>query len=401
LHGFLDLSALKWSYYDQKRNSSSGVDGQTWQDYGKGLDQRLNLLLSSFQEGTYRAPAVKRVYIPKTDGSKRPIGIPTIEDKVLQRGVQGILEPVYEEIFKAFSFGFRPKRSQHGALSYLHNEIRNQGIRYIIDADIQNFFGTMVHAHLRSFLDHRIKDGVIRRMINKWLKAGILECGQLSYPTEGSPQGGVISPLLSNIYLHYVLDEWFSNDIQHRLIGKSMIVRYADDFILGFQSEKDAQRVLETLYKRFSKYGLTLHPTKTKLIDLKGKGKETPHSFTFLGFTHYLGISRKGNRILKRKTDKKKLKTSLGKIGTWIKDNRHQDQKDLISAVNTKLRGYYQYYGIRHNIEGLKKYYYNVSRLLMKWLNRRGSRPKSWEYYQQLLNKWCPLLQPRIYHSHV
>ena len=399
LHGFIDESVLIASYMNLNKTSSSGVDGETWESYGKELLSNLKVLLERFRTGKYNAPNIRRVYIDKEGGKKRALGIPTIEDKVLQSAVNMVLEPIYEEEFKNFSYGFRKGHSQHQAIDYLFKEVSFGKIGYLIDADITNFFGELNHGQLRKFLDHRIKDGVIRKMIDKWLKAGIVENGELTYPKEGSPQGSVISPLLSNIYLHYVLDTWFNEMIQPRLRGRSMIVRFADDFVLGFKSLNDAKRVLSVLKKRLNKYGLDLHSEKTKLIDLENKEAGMKRSFDFLGFTHYQGRSNKGYKVLKRKTSHKKLSKSIHEIGKWIKLNRHKKLKDLIGELNVKLRGYYNYYGITFNYVGLQRYYSVVCMLLRKWLNRRGGKKHNWDYYNKLLVEWCPVLKPKVYNS--
>jgi group II intron reverse transcriptase/maturase len=340
------------------------------------------------------------VYISKGDGGQRPLGINTVEDKVLQGGVRKVLEPIYEGDFKDFSFGFRPGRSTHQAIEYMYKEVINKGLRYIIDADLTNYFGSISHCLLRDFIARRVKDGVIRKMIDKWLKAGILEDGQVSYPEDGTPQGGTISPLLSNIYLHYVLDEWFSEQIQPMLKGRSFIVRYADDFILGFSDKQDVDRVMEVLPKRFGKYQLSLHPDKTKVVDLECESGDGDRSFDFLGFTHYKGLSRKGYPVLKRRTSSKKLTRAIDKAEEWIKSNRHRNLKELITDLNVKLRGHYSYYGITFNSKGIHCYFEQVIRRLQKWLNRRGGKRKwIWAKFHTLITEWLPLVRPKIYHS--
>lgn len=402
LHHYIDVAMLQESYKELNKHSAKGVDGVTWQQYGDNLEERLPGLLEEFKAGRYRAPAIRRVYIPKDKHSKRPLGIPTIEDKVLQASVVRVIEPVYEKEFKDFSYGFRPGRSQHQAIDRMFREVSFEGMHYIIDADIKNYFGNIDHGILRGFLDQRIKDGVIRKMIDKWLKAGVMESGNLSYPNEGTPQGGVISPILSNIYLHYVLDEWFSEQIQPLLIGKSFIIRFADDFIIGFSNQSDAQRVMEVLPKRFAKHKLTLHPEKTKLIDLNSKRDESERSFDFLGFTHYLGASRKGNIVLKRKTSSKKLTGAITRIDEFIKVNRHKKLGELITAINVKLRGHYLYYGITFNYRGITLYYEEVKRALYKWIRRRGGKKRwNWETFVLLIETWCPVMKPKILKSYV
>lgn len=397
---FIDEAMLRKSYHSLNKNSSPGIDGKYWHNYSLESEFRIPELLSEFKSGKYRAPSIRRVYIDKGKTGKRPLGIPTIEDKILQESVRRVLAPIYEEDFKDFSFGFRKGYSAHQAIEYMFREVSFNGLHYIIDADIKNYFGSISHSVLREFLDLRVKDGVIRRTINKWLKAGILEDKQLQYPKEGTPQGGLVSPLLSNIYLHYVLDEWFAEQIQPLLKGRSFIVRYADDFVLGFDNSHDAKRVMEVLLKRFEKYNLELHPDKTKLIDLRSKRGEGERSFDFLGFTHFLGASRKGKMILKRKTSSKKLSMSLQKVHDWIKINRHRKLKDLIFELNLKLRGHYNYYGITFNSRRIKGFYHQVRRILQRWLNRRGGRSVwNWERYNRLVTEWIPLLKPSIYHS--
>ncbi len=401
LHQFIDEALLERSYRQLNKQSASGVDGESWYEFGKGARERIPELLNKFRAGKYKAPKIRRAYIPKGDGSQRPLGIPTIEDKVLQAGVRAVLEPIYEEDFKDFSYGFRPGRSTHQAIKYLYEKVSYRGVRYIIDADLRNYFGSISHGLLREFLARRVNDGVVRKMIDKWMKAGILEDGQVSYPKEGTPQGGIISPLLSNIYLHYVLDEWFSEQIQPLLKGDSFIVRYADDFILGFANKQDARRVMEVLPKRFGKYKLSLHADKTRLIDLDCERGEGDRSFDFLGFTHYKGKSRKGKLVLKRKTSKKKFTKAITQTADWIKHNRHRRIKDLITELNVKMRGHFAYYGITFNSKGIYSFYEQVKRILYKWLNRRGGKPKwKWENFVSLIMKWLPLERPRIYHSY-
>ncbi len=402
LHHFIDASLLRESYEKLNKKSASGIDGKTWRQYGFEFPERLESLLAEFKSGRYRAPSLRRVYIPKDKHGQRPIDIATTEDKVLQASVRKVTEPIYEEDFKPFSYGFRPGCSQHQAVNYMSGQVSSQMMHYIIDAYIKNYFGSINHGILREFLDKRVKDGVVRRMIDKWLKAGIMEVGNISYPEQGTQQGSVISPLLSNIYLHYVLDEWFSEQIQPLLKGKSFIVRWADDFVLGFTDKSDAERVMEVLPKRFAKYELLLHPEKTKLIDLNSKRGGSGRSFDFLGFTHYLSKSRKGNKVLKRKTSSKRLTRAIVKISRFISLNRHMKLRELISALNIKLLGHYSYYGITFNFNGIINFYEMVKHRLFKWLNRRGGKPAwIWDNFILLVEKWCPLMRPFIVHSFV
>lgn len=401
LSQFIDEEALEDCFMGLNKQSASGVDGQTWKDYNSnGRKEKIAHLLSAFKSGTYRAPHIRRVYIPKGDGKQRPLGVPTMEDKILQTAVSKVLTPVYEQIFSKGSYGFRPGRSQHQALEELFREVSFKGKRYIIDADMQDYFGSINHERLREFLDRKIKDGVIRKMIDKWLKAGILEEGQVAYPTEGTPQGGSLSPLLSNIYLHYVLDEWFEQEVQPRLKGQSFIIRFADDFLLGFTDKEDALRVMEVLPKRMAKYGLSLHPEKTKLISLNEQ-EQDKQTFDFLGFTHYMGKSLKGNWILKRQTSRKKFKASLSRMKEWIKENRQGQLEGIVAELNRKLRGYYGYYGITFNSRQLARYFDQVEQMLFKWKNRCGGKHLTWQQFRLRVRVWSPLLRPKVYHSYL
>lgn len=405
LHSFIHCAMLDESLGMLNEKSAPGVDGQTWQQYCKNSKESIPELYRAFKSGQYKAPHIRRAYIPKGENKLRPLGLPTVEDKVLQTAVTRVLTPVYEEVFLNCSYGYRQGKSAHKALEDLFHAVSFKDMRYIIDADIQDYFGSIDHQCLREFLDLRIKDGVIRKQIDKWLKAGVMEGSQVSYPDAGTPQGGTISPLLSNIYLHYVLDEWFTDQIRPRLKGKSCLIRYADDFVMCFTDKSDAYRVLEVLKKRMEKYGLTLQPDKTRLIELEeGKGRENK-TFDFLGFTHYMSKSLKGRPILKRKTSSKKLKMALTKMNLWLKANRNMDAKALIYKMNLKLKGYYGYYGITFNsrsrLRTRSTYYQSVIRMLFKHLNRRGGRRWNWQVYSKLVNEYYPILRPRIYHSYL
>jgi len=353
----IDLAWLYEAFRQTRKDGAAGIDEVTAAEYAEGLDSNLRSLLERFKSGSYYAPPVRRVQIPKGDGGKtRPIGIPTFEDKVLQRAVLMVLEAVYEQDFYDFSYGFRPERSAHQALDSLWNRLMGVNGGWVLEADISSFFDTLDHKILRSFLDQRVRDGVIRKMIDKWLRAGVLEDGQLRRAGGGTPQGGVISPLLANIYLHEVLDCWFVEQVQPRMRGPAFLIRYADDFVMVFADESDARRVMEVLPKRFAKYGLTLHPEKTRLIDYqrpsgtrRGEGGGKPPTFDFLGFTHYWGRSRKGHPVIQRKTARIRFARSLKRVATWCKRNRHlpiADQHRYLSAV---LLGHFSYYGLTGN----------------------------------------------------
>ena len=304
LNHYLDGEWLKAAYGRVKPDSAPGIDGQSWADYGRDLEKNLKSLLARAKNGSYVAPLVKRVHLPKPEGKEtRPIGMPTIENKVLERAVVLLLEPIYEPDFKYFSYGLRPKRSAHEALACIWSQCMRQRIKWILDVDVRKCFDTIKHEILGALLDLRVRDGVLRRLIGKWLKAGVLDRGEVTYPTQGTPQGGVISPLLANLYRHYVLDCWYRESVQPRMKGRTFLVRFADDFILGFEYQEDAEKVYRALFQRFEKYGLRLHEQKTRLVPFgcptdtnppTDTDRPAPGTFDFLGFTHYWGKSRKG-----------------------------------------------------------------------------------------------------------
>lgn len=407
----MDLDWLREAYRRTRKDAAVGVDGQTAADYEPNLEANLQSLLDRAKAGTYTAPPVKRVYIPKpgTPPQTRPIGIPTLEDKILQRAVAMLLEPIYEQDFCDSSYGFRPDRSAHQALQTFWQQAMDQQGGYIVEVDIQHFFDTLDWTHLRTFLQQRIRDGVVLRLIGKWLHAGVLEEGQLHFPEAGSPQGGVISPLLSNVYLHYVLDEWFEQQIKPRLKGAAYLIRYADDAVLGFAREDDARRVLAVLPKRFGKYGLTLHPDKTRLIPFQrppvgttGKSGGPSHqerSFDLLGFTHYWGRSRKGTWVIKRQTASHRLSRALHRIAQWCRRNRHRPIPEQHHILSQKLRGHYAYYGITGNGSALAGFHHQVTEIWRKWLSRRHQgKPIPWERFKRLLVRY-PLPPARVVHS--
>ncbi|MBS3779649.1 MAG: group II intron reverse transcriptase/maturase, partial [Desulfovermiculus sp.] len=383
----IDVAMLYEAHRKTRRDSAVGLDKQTKYEYESNLESNLESLLNRFKSGTYKAPPVKRAYIPKNDGKeRRPIGIPTYEDKVLQRAIAMVLEAVYEQDFLPSSYGFRPERSAHNALEDIWKGTMDMGGSYVVEVDIRKFFDTLRHSDLRAILDQRVRDGVVRRAIDKWLKAGVLEEGMFYRPEDGTPQGGVISPLLANIYLHEVLDKWFEYEVKPRLRGRGFLVRYADDFVLAFSVEQDAREVYLGLHKRFAQFGLKLHPEKTRVLDFKRPGKGNPEFFDFLAFRHYWAKSRKGHWVVKRKTAKSRLARALVRMNVWCRSNRHESLKYQHLRLCQKLTGYFAYFGITGNSKSIGKYYYQVKVLWRKWLNRRSQRSRmDWGKFNKLL----------------
>ncbi len=397
----IDVEFLHAAYQRARKDGATGVDGQTAKEYGAALESNLELLLGRFKSGAYYAPPVRRVFIPKADGTSRPIGIPTFEDKVLQRAVVMVLGAVYEQDFLDCSYGFRPNRSAHQAVQTLWKQTMDVGGGWVLEIDIRHFFDSVDHGHLRAILEQRVRDGVIRRMIDKWLKAGVLHAGALSYPDEGTPQGGVVSPLLANVFLHEVLDVWFEQEVRPRLEGSAGLIRYADDAVMIFRHEHDARRVMAVLAKRFAKYGLTLHPEKTRLMDFRrpvgndGDGG----SFDFLGFTHFWGRSRKGKWVVQRRTARGRFGRSLKRVTEWCRRNRHASIHAQHAGLVRRVKGHYNYFGITGNARSLERFLFEVERVWRKWLDRRSSRSyMTWHRFALLLQRYR-LPPPRVVQS--
>lgn len=400
----IDIEWLREAYRRTRKDGAAGIDGQTAHEYAAKLDENLARLLTRAKSGDgYRAPPVRRVHIPKGDGSKtRPIGIPTFEDKVLQRAVVMVLEAVYEQEFHDCSYGFRPRRSAHQALEALRSQAMMMGGGWVLEADIESFFDSVDHAKLREILSQRVRDGVLLRLVGKWLKAGVMESGNVHHPDSGTPQGGVVSPLLANVYLHEVLDEWFEHEVKPRLSGRTTLVRYADDFVMLFAREDDARRVLDVLAKRFAKYGLRLHPEKTRLLKFHRPSSpvdaQKPGSFDLLGFTHFWAKSRMGKWVLKRKTMTTRFSRALRNISAWCRAYRHRKIAEQHAALCRKLRGHYAYFGITGNARALATLRYWTIHIWRKWLGRRSNRPWPWKKMLRLLEAF-PLPLPRAIHS--
>lgn len=397
----MDHDWLKEAYQRTRKDGAVGVDGVNADEYEQDLEGNLQRLLERVKSGTYRAPPVRRVHIPKGGSTTetRPIGIPTLEDKVLQRAVVMLLEPIYERDFLDCSHGFRTGRSAHQALEFFRNQLMNCRGGWVFEVDIRKFFDTLDHGHLRTFLRLRVRDGVLLRLIDKWLKAGVMEDGSVSYPDAGSPQGGVISPLFSNVFLHYVLDLWFEQDVKPRLCKRAFLIRYADDVVIGFCDLRDAQRVMEVLPKRFGKYGLSVHPTKTKLVpfsppssktkDDKGPEDDRPGTFDLLGFTHYWARSLRGYWVIKLKTAASRFSRAVRSMDVWCRDNRHLSISEQQQKLNEKLRGHYAYYGVTGNSGALSRFLWEVERRWRKWLYRRSrTRSMNWARFLRVLQRY-------------
>lgn len=404
----IDIEWLHEAYRRTRKDGAVGVDGQTAEEYAANLEGNLRSLLDRAKSGDlYRAPPVRRVHIPKGDGSKtRAIGIPTFEDKVLQRVVAMLLEAIYEQDFYACSYGFRPGRSAHDALRALREPLMEMNGGWVLEADIEAFFDSVDKNQLQEILQRRVRDGVLLRLIGKWLNAGVMEEGQVYRPDAGTPQGGVISPLLANIYLHEVLDEWFARQVKPRLQGRAQLVRYADDFVIAFELEEDARRVMDVLPKRFGKYGLRLHPEKTRLVrfsrpsrNAPAKGEAAgPGSFDLLGFTHYWRRSRQGNWVVYRKTASSRLSRALRATSLWLRRSRHEPISEQHRVLVLKLRGHYNYYGIIGNFAAMDSFRSWARMLWCKWLSRRSRASRGPGAMSVLLDVY-PLPRPRIAHA--
>ncbi len=397
----IDTEWLEEAWRQTRKDGATGIDGQTADEYAQDLEGNLARLLDRVKSGLYRAPPVRRTYIPKADGKMRPLGIPTIEDKALQRAFKMLLEPVYEQVFLPYSYGFRPGRSAHQALEQLRDHLMGLRGGWVLDVDIRAFFDSVDHGVLRELLQQRVRDGVVVRQIGKWLNAGVMEDGAVTRPDLGTPQGGVISPLLANIYLHYAVDAWFAADVLPRLRGRAHLVRYADDFVMVFQHEDDARKVMEVLPRRLARFGLEVSPEKTRLVRF-GRPSEDgppPDSFDFLGFTLYWGESRKGSQVVRWKTSKKRLARTLRNFWEYCRNSRHNPIEEQHAALSQKLRGHYQYFGLTMNMRALDQVYDRIKAIWRYWLDRRSQRAHmTWDRFKRMLEK-APLPKPQVVHS--
>lgn len=400
----IDVEFLKEAYRRTRKDGAAGVDGVTAKEYAENLDESLRDLHERLRSGRYEAPPVKRAWLEKDDGGERPIGMPGFEDKIAQRAVAMILGAVYEQDFESFSHGFREGHSQHQALSELREKCREIDVAWMVDADVAGFFDNLDRGLMLEIIKRRVNDGGILRLIGKWLNAGVMEGTTLIHPEKGTPQGGVISPILSNIFLHHVLDQWYVREVKPRLRGRSFLIRYADDFMIGCEREDDGKGVMVVLPKRFGRFELTIHPTKTALVRFrkpasKAEGDDGNGTFDFLGFTHFWAKSRRGYWVIKRKTARKRLRRAVKSLWQWCRDHRHWKLPEQYQGLCQKLRGHYQYYGIRSNYKMLEVVMEHVEKAWRYWLSRRSNQSSiPWDEFERI-RRVFPLPKPRIYHA--
>ena len=404
----LNKGFLRECYFELGRDRASGIDGVSWQAYGENLDENLANLVKRMKAKRYRPQPAKRVYIPKNEHGKRPLGLPSLEDKVVQKGISRIPEAIYEQDFLDCSYGFRPSRSCHDALRAVDQTIMKRPVRYVIEADIKGFFDNVSHDWLLKMLEVRIKDPSFLLLIRRSVKAGYIEEGRLFKTEQGTPQGGNVSPMLANIFLHYVLDLWFERRIKPQMAGQVYLIRYADDFLIMVQKQSDACMIEQALRDRFKKFSLTLHPEKTRTISFSRKEPENakrqgrkPNTFEFLGFTHYWHCSLEGGwYMLSRRTSAKRFRRACRVMNEWLRSVRNWCKTKVWWLIlASKMRGHYQYYGVSGNSKMLKIFYYQVMRMVHKWLNRRSQRNRwNWACYLDYLRNY-PLPLPHIVHK--
>jgi group II intron reverse transcriptase/maturase len=400
LHHVYDVARLRAAFLALKRDAAPGVDGETWQHYEQGLETNLRDLSQRLQRGAYRAKPVRRAYIPKADGRQRPLGVPVLEDKIVQRAAVDVLNAIYETDFLGFSYGFRPGRSQHHALDALYAGMLTKKVNWVLDVDIRAFFDTIDHGWLIRFLEHRLADRRVVRLIQKWLNAGVLEEGQRTRVEEGTPQGGSASPLLANVYLHYVFDLWVQVWRQKRAQGDVIVVRFADDIVLGFQNKSDAERFRAELTERFRRFHLELHPEKTRLLEFgpyatenrRRRGLGKPETFTFLGFTHICGKKRSNGRFtVLRQTIRQRVQAKLQEVKTELRRRMHRPIREQGAWLRSVVGGHVRYYGVPMNTSALRGFRHQVGRLWLRTLRRRGQRHRlTWRRMQRHIDRWLP-----------
>jgi RNA-directed DNA polymerase len=408
LFSHLTAELLRASFFDLKKKAAPGVDGETWHDYAQDFEHRIDDLHERLHRGTYRAQPSRRVYIAKADGKQRPLGIAALEDKIVQQATRTILEQIYETSFRGFSYGYRPGRGAHNGLDALVVAIKQRNANWILDADIRGFFDNISHSWMMKFLEHRISDQRMLRLLKKWLRAGVSEDGKWSKTEVGTPQGAVISPLLANVYLHYVLDLWIEDWRKRTARGTVTIVRYADDFVIGFSSEAEARTCLEALRERMTKFGLALHPDKTRLIEFgrqaaqnrEDRGEKPPETFDFAGFTHICGKTRGGKFTVHRRTSHKKFQSKLTDLTQKLRMRIHADLAETGAWLSSVYQGWCQYYAVPGNYECLGRFQKALQTMWLRLLRRRSQRGKrlTWKKFTKICNRWIP--NPRILHPY-
>jgi group II intron reverse transcriptase/maturase len=407
LHHVYDIERLRAAYFALKRDAAAGIDGETWRHYGQSLENNLRDLAARVQRGAFRARPVRRAYIPKADGRQRPLGVPTLEDKIVQRAVVEVLSAIYEQDFVGFSYGFRPGRSPHQALDALTVGIETRRVNWVLDADIRGFFDTLNHEWLIRFVEHRVADRRVVRLIQKWLRAGVREDGKRTRSEIGTVQGGSISPLLANIYLHYVFDLWVQRWRKRQARGDVVVVRFADDFVVGFEHREDAERVLAELRDRFARFGLALHPDKTRLIEFgrsadrnrRGRGDGKPETFTFLGFTHVCSKTRKGRFTVLRQTMRRRWQAKLREVNAELRRRLHDPIPVQGAYLRAVILGHTRYYGVPRNGPSVTAFHAALARLWRVVLMRRSQTAfVSWTRMRRLVARWLPV--PHICHPY-
>lgn len=387
-------------FKELESNKAAGIDEMTKEEYGRRLEVRIPELIGEMKRQAYRPSAVKRVYIPKANGKMRPLGIPTLESKIVQKAMRRILDAIYEQTFLDCSHGFRSRRNAHGALKEIDQIFWRNEAHYIVEADIKGYFDHVNHEWLMGFLERRIADTNMLRLIVRFLKAGVMEEGKWRQTEVGTPQGGNLSPLLANVYLHYVLDEWFDKEYRKGLKGKAKLVRYADDFVVCFERQEEAQEFLQAMKERLGRYGLEVEESKTRLIAFSPRYGKQSGQFEFLGLQHYIGRSRRGRWRVKRRTSGKRYRMKLTELSRWLREVRNQlSLSEMWAAVRVRLLGHYRYYGISDNLERMEMFRQEVIRMFHKWINRRSQkRSMDWDKFAEYLKRY-PLPLPRIYFS--
>jgi len=408
MHHIYDLSMLREAYYGLKRDAAPGVDGETWRQYGEDLERNLADLSARLRRGAYRAKPVRRVFIAKDDGRQRPLGVTALQDKIVERATVEVLNPIYETDFLGFSYGYRPGKGQHNALDALYTGLQMRKVDWVLDGDVSSFFDGLDHQWLIKFIEHRIADQRVVRLIRKWLKAGVLAEGQWTCSEEGTPQGGSASPLLANIYLHYGFDLWVQHWRKTKAKGDMIVVRWADDFVVGFQHQSDAARFHKELAERFAKFQLKLHPEKTRVIEFgryaaerrKRRGQGKPETFNFLGFTHICGKKRSnGMFTVLRRTMRKRKRAKLKAVKTELRKRMHQRVAEVGKWLRSVVEGHNRYYGVPSNLPSLASFRFHVGRYWYRTLRRRSQKTRlTWERMYRLFDRWLPW--PTLHHPY-